>query len=125
MSNNPYTNVMTKPKESWIAYVLWVLLAPFGAHRFYLNRTGSAIGQLVTSLTIIGLLVTIVWSIVDLFLIPGITREENAKLAAEWEERENPDAAATKAIDKIPNVTNDERARLYDEYKRLSGRLEQ
>jgi TM2 domain-containing membrane protein YozV len=88
VTDNPYTNVMTKPKETWIAYVLWLLLAPFGAHRFYLGRTGSAIGQLATSLTIIGLLVTAVWSIVDLFLIPGITREENAKLATEWDHRQ-------------------------------------
>jgi TM2 domain-containing membrane protein YozV len=84
---NPYTNVMPKPKEGWIAYVIWILAGIFGGHRFYLGRTGSAIGQLVTSLTIIGILVTVVWNIVDLFLIPGIVREENEKLAAEWDHR--------------------------------------
>ena len=34
-------------KSSGICYLLWFFLGGFGAHRFYLGRTGSAIAMLV------------------------------------------------------------------------------
>ena len=34
-------------KSSGIAYVLWFFLGCFGAHRFYLGKTGSAVAQVV------------------------------------------------------------------------------
>jgi len=32
------------PKNLLAAYLLWFFLGIFGAHRFYLGRTGSAVG---------------------------------------------------------------------------------
>ena len=73
-------------KSTAVAYVLWFFLGGLGAHRFYLGRTGSAVGMLV--LTIVGwltivlyigiilLLAVVVWLIVDAFLIPGILEED-------------------------------------------------
>jgi TM2 domain-containing membrane protein YozV len=58
-----------------VAYLLLILLGFLGAHRFYLGRVGSAVAMLLISLTIIGLIVTAIWSIIDLFLIPSIIRE--------------------------------------------------
>jgi len=69
------------------AYLLCLLFGLFGAHRFYLGRTGT--GALILTMTLVSLplmfafigLVTIwipaIWCLVDLFLIPGMTREHN------------------------------------------------
>jgi TM2 domain-containing membrane protein YozV len=65
-----------------IAYLLCIFLGILGLHRFYLRRTGSGLAMLlVTVLTAgAGLLVTLPWAVVDLFLIPGIIRQEDARV---------------------------------------------
>lgn len=73
-------------KSAGVSYLLCLFLGGFGAHRFYLGRTGSAVGQLV--LWVLGLLTVFItwiplgiWLIVDLFLIPGMVREKNMAIA--------------------------------------------
>ncbi len=78
-------------KSAGVAYLLLIFLGGFGAHRFYLGKTGTAVGQLALSLlgwltVMIGvgflLLAALgVWLIVDLFLVPSIAREQNMALA--------------------------------------------
>ncbi len=78
-------------KELTVAYLLLLFLGTVGAHRFYLGRTGSAIGMLslailgaLTALVLIGfvlLAAVAVWWIVDLFLTPGMVRDENRRAA--------------------------------------------
>jgi TM2 domain-containing membrane protein YozV len=68
-------------KDICAAYVLWFFLGYFGAHNFYLGRTGIAVVQLVLTITIVGLLITIFWHLVDACLIPGAVRRENTLLA--------------------------------------------
>jgi TM2 domain-containing membrane protein YozV len=70
-------------KSIGVAYVLWFFLGMFGAHNFYLRRTGCAVAQLILSLTVIGMIVTLFWVIVDAFLIPGWVRIQNNLLAAQ------------------------------------------
>jgi TM2 domain-containing membrane protein YozV len=89
MTDNPYVQP-AKPKDSPMGYILLFLLGIFGGHRFYLNRKGTAIAQLILTCTLYGLLVSIPWNIVDAFLIPRMVREENAKLAAEWDAKHVP-----------------------------------
>ncbi len=72
--------ITNEGKSVVLAYLFWFFLWPFGAHRFYLGRIGTAVAMLILTITIIGLLVTVIWAIVDLFLIPGIAREEREKL---------------------------------------------
>ncbi|MCZ6845587.1 MAG: TM2 domain-containing protein [Alphaproteobacteria bacterium] len=77
-------------KSSGICYLLWFFLGGFGAHRFYLGRTGSAIAMLVISIVswilifvaigALGFIVIGIWWIVDAFLIPGIVRDNNQAL---------------------------------------------
>lgn len=77
-------------KSMGVAYLLWIFLGSFGAHRFYLGRTGSGAFQLVLGVlgwfTIwfaVGLIFWIplgIWLLVDLFLIPGIADEHNSRL---------------------------------------------
>ncbi|WP_058302545.1 TM2 domain-containing protein [Gorillibacterium timonense] len=65
-------------KNMVVAYVLWYFLGMFGAHRFYMGKTGSAVAQLILTLTVIGLIVTAIWWIVDAFLIHTWVKERNA-----------------------------------------------
>jgi TM2 domain-containing membrane protein YozV len=70
--------------------LLWFFLGGFGAHRFYLGQTGTAIAQLILFVLgwltiIIGvgvfLLVAVgIWLLVDAFLIPGMIEQQNLKL---------------------------------------------
>lgn len=79
-------------KKSMVAaYVLWWFLGLFGAHRFYLNRTGSAVAMLVITLVSLPLMfflvgfitigITSIWWVVDAFLIPDMIRDHNLRLA--------------------------------------------
>lgn len=70
-------------KTALVAYLLWFFLGLFGAHNFYLGRIGVAVTQLILSLILIGLAVTVVWVIVDAFLIPGWVRRQNNLLATQ------------------------------------------
>ena len=69
-------------KEACVAYALWFFLGYFGAHNFYLRRTGAAVAQLLLTMTIVGMLITFFWHLVDAFLIPGWVRRENNNLLA-------------------------------------------
>ena len=70
-------------KTALVAYLLWFFLGLFGAHNFYVGRTGVAITQLILSLILVGMIITIFWVLVDAFLIPGWIRRENNLLAAQ------------------------------------------
>jgi TM2 domain-containing membrane protein YozV len=74
-------------KTAVVAYLLWFFLGLLGGHNFYLKRTGVAVGlavaQLILSLTMVGLVITIVWVLIDAFLIPGWVRNQNNLLAAQ------------------------------------------
>ncbi|WP_265506906.1 TM2 domain-containing protein, partial [Paracoccus rhizosphaerae] len=79
-------------KSAVIAYLLLVFLGAFGAHRFYLGKTGTGVAMLL--LWIVGLLTLVlgvglialaavgIWAFVDLFLIPGMIREDQERLRA-------------------------------------------
>lgn len=70
-------------KTALVAYILWFFLGLLGGHNFYLKRTGVAVAQLILTLTIVGMLITVVWVLVDAFLIPGWVRNQNNLLAAQ------------------------------------------
>ncbi len=82
-------------KSILVAYLLWFFLGGLGVHRFYLGRTTSAlvllgltVAGVILSVVAIGaviLIVPAIWMLVDLFLIPGMTRDKNNALIAEIE----------------------------------------
>lgn len=59
------------------AYLLCVFLGVLGAHRFYLGERKTATVMLAIGITIIGLPVTALWAITDLFRIPAIIRKRD------------------------------------------------
>ncbi len=64
-------------KSAGASYLLWFFLGFFGAHRFYLGRTRSAIVQLLMCLSIVGIIPLAFWWLIDAFLIPDMVRDEN------------------------------------------------
>lgn len=52
-------------RNKYVAALLAFFLGPLGIHRFYTGRTGSGIAMLVLTFTVIGLLVTGLWALVD------------------------------------------------------------
>lgn len=86
----PVSPPLVRPmKEVGIAYLLLLLLGGFAAHRFYLGRIGSAIafcllwwGGWMLSIVLVGIPLLVaagVWWLVDLFLLPSMVRETNAR----------------------------------------------
>src|SRR5215475_3311156 len=70
-------------KTALVAYILWFFLGLLGGHNFYLKRTGVAVAQLLLTLPVGGMGVTVVGVLVDAFLIPGGGRNQNNLLAAQ------------------------------------------
>jgi TM2 domain-containing membrane protein YozV len=70
-------------KTALVAYLLWFFVGIFGGHNFYLKRTGVAVAQLILTITVIGVLITMFWVLVDAFLIPGWVRNQNNILATQ------------------------------------------
>ena len=82
--------VTNDAKSPVIAYLLLIFLGGFGAHRFYLGKTGTAVTMLilfllgwVTLIIGVGLILLAavgIWGLVDLFLIPGMIRADQQAL---------------------------------------------
>lgn len=69
---------MTKrQKASGTAWILWFFTGGIGGHRFYLGKTGSGVGMLLT-LGGLG-----IWTLIDLFLLSGMIKETNDKIENE------------------------------------------
>lgn len=76
-------------KSVGVAYLLWLFLAGFGAHRFYLGRPGTAVAQmglfvlgwvlLVVAVGFVLLLAWGIWALIDAFLIPGMVEEDTRR----------------------------------------------
>jgi len=74
------SEVRNAGKSMFVAYVLWYFLGMFGGHRFYMKKTGSAVAQLILTITLIGVLVTFIWWIVDAFLVHKWVKDYNRDL---------------------------------------------
>lgn len=80
--------VANESKSQLVAYLLAVLLWGCGVHRMYLGRWASGILMLVlwglgwlTAPILIGwipIAFVSVWAVIDLFLIPGMIRDDQA-----------------------------------------------
>ncbi len=53
-------------RNKYVAAIIAFLFGTLGIHRFYLGRTGSGIAMLVLTCTLVGLLVTGPWALIDM-----------------------------------------------------------
>lgn len=66
---------MPNQKDVGVAYLLWFFLGLFGAHQFYLGKTGRAVSYLLTC-GWVG-----VGPLIDLFTLPSQVRQVNTQAA--------------------------------------------
>ena len=72
--------MFASPRSRTVAFLLAFFLGVFGAHRFYVGKTGTAVLQLFT-LGGFG-----VWWLVDLIMVAtGSFRDADGKLVSSWE----------------------------------------
>lgn len=64
--NSTYTS---SNKNLVTAILLCLFLGGFGAHRFYTGHIGTAILQLILTLSFFGLIVSALWALIDLIYI--------------------------------------------------------
>lgn len=80
-----------RKKSVLVAYLAWFFLGGLGVHRFYAGRGGSGGVQLglfiggwvllAAGVGFVFLLLLALWVFVDLFLVPGLVRDYNVRLA--------------------------------------------
>jgi TM2 domain-containing membrane protein YozV len=68
----------TNDRNKYVAAALAFVIGTLGIHRFYLGRTGSGIIMLVLSITVIGLVISAPWALIDVIRYLVMSDEEFA-----------------------------------------------
>ncbi len=75
-----YTPALERARsDRLVSALLAFLLGTLGVHRFYLGRIGSGIAMLLLSCTLIGLLVTVPWALIDMVRFLVMSDEDFAE----------------------------------------------
>jgi TM2 domain-containing membrane protein YozV len=98
-------------KSTGVAYLLWFFTGGFGGHRFYLGRTGSAVGQLILNVLgwctvwfgvgVIFFVALGIWLLIDLFTIPGMIAQHNGALMSRLNASSTPAAVKLDPADEL------------------------
>jgi TM2 domain-containing membrane protein YozV len=80
-----YVDDYVSDKKRLLALLLAFLFGVFGVHRFYVGKYPSAIAMVLLDLTLIGFVVTGVWSLVDcLFIAFGEFTDGDGRKLLVW-----------------------------------------
>ena len=66
-------------RNKLIAALLAFLVGPLGIHRFYLGRVGTGILMLLLTVTVVGLIVTVPWALIDMIRYLVMTERDFAR----------------------------------------------
>ena len=84
------------PRSRGVALALAALLGPFGAHRFYVGKTGTAALMLCT-LGGLGL-----WYLYDVILVAGGSfRDMDGRLVSRWDPEESSDGLSSQVLEEL------------------------
>ncbi|MGZ8398610.1 MAG: TM2 domain-containing protein [Gemmatimonadales bacterium] len=101
------------PKSRGVAFALAALLGPFGAHRFYVGKTGTAV-LMLCSIGGLGL-----WYLYDLIMVAGGSfRDVDGRLVSRWDPEE------VSRGEGLPAEVLDELSYLRSEVAELAERLD-
>jgi TM2 domain-containing membrane protein YozV len=76
-------NISEKSRAATFLFAFF--LGPLGVHRFYVGKIGSGIAMLLLTLSIIGLLITPIWALVDwIMAVSGSFKDGEGKLIKTW-----------------------------------------
>ena len=76
-----------EPKSIFIAYLLWLLIGAFGAHRFYAGKFNTGIAfvfLILTSWTVISSIILFIWYMYDVFVLKDYIIEKNKKILLDY-----------------------------------------
>jgi hypothetical protein len=111
--SDPTTITLPSDKSRGAALALAVLLGPFGAHRFYVGKTGTAALMLVT-LGGLG-----IWYLYDIIVVAaGSFRDASGRLVTRWDPE-----SSTRDSD-LPAVVLDELDTLRAQVAELAERVD-
>jgi TM2 domain-containing membrane protein YozV len=65
LSAAPHRQPPANDRNKYVAAILAFFLGTLGIHRFYLGRNGTGVLMIVISITVVGLLVTGLWALID------------------------------------------------------------
>lgn len=72
-------------KSRLVACLLSLFLGMLGVHNFYAGKTAKGICQLVLTLTVVGSLVSAVWSFVEFLIIAvGKFKDSEGNVISDW-----------------------------------------
>jgi TM2 domain-containing membrane protein YozV len=72
-------------KSRTATFLFAFFLGTFGIHRFYVGKTGSAIAMLLLTLSLIGLLVTAFWALIDWIMVAcGTFKDGQGNIISAW-----------------------------------------
>jgi len=67
------------------AFLFAFFLGPLGVHRFYVGKTGSGIAMVILSITVVGLVVTGIWALIDwIMIVSGNFKDSSGKTLKQW-----------------------------------------
>lgn len=79
------TQKSVSDKQRIVALLLCWFLGIFGAHRFYVGKTGTGLLMLVLTLSFFGMIVSGVWYFVDLIIIAsGSFEDKDGAVVKSW-----------------------------------------
>ncbi|WP_298301862.1 TM2 domain-containing protein [uncultured Erythrobacter sp.] len=111
-------------KSKGVAYILWLFFGWLGFHRFYAGKTGSGLAQLLLSLSVVGLAVTILWWLVDAFLIPDMINQHNLNAIDMIYGSEPPKPEPEAAKRQLPNEMDSRRQAMLNDLKQTGYKKE-
>jgi TM2 domain-containing membrane protein YozV len=73
-------------KSRLVTFLLAFFLGIFGAHRFYVNKTATAVIQLLLTLSVVGLLISSPWAFIDwIVILCGNFRDDDGRKITRWD----------------------------------------
>jgi TM2 domain-containing membrane protein YozV len=67
------------------AFLFCTFLGGLGVHRFYVGKNGTAVVQLLCTLSIVGVFVTMVWAFIDwIIILAGAFTDKEGNKITEW-----------------------------------------
>lgn len=77
--------MIVSEKSRTATFILAFFLGTLGIHRFYVGKTGTGITMLLLTLSIIGILVTAFWALIDwIMVVSGSFKDGEGKLITVW-----------------------------------------
>ncbi|MDR0967535.1 MAG: TM2 domain-containing protein [Rickettsiales bacterium] len=64
----PSNKANSNKKQWWVYFILLWFLGVFGAHKYYIGKIGQGIAMTILTITLIGIIVTGIWSFIDFII---------------------------------------------------------